>query len=46
MPEHVDVGEHEPAVEEHDLAVELDAGAVAADLAEAAQERDVDGCGH
>ena len=28
------------------LALELDAGAVAADLAESAEERDVDGCCH
>ena len=42
-PEHVEVGEHQPAVDEHDLAVELDAGAVAPDLAEAAEEGDLDG---
>ena len=41
--EHVEVGEHQPAVEQHDLAVDLDAGAVAADLAETAEEGDLDG---
>ncbi len=43
--EHVEVGEHEPAVEEHDRALDLDAGAVAADLAQPAEERDLDGVG-
>ena len=33
-PGHLDVGEHEPAVEDHDPTVHLDAGAVAADLPE------------
>ena len=40
---HVGVGEHQPAVEEHDPPVDLDAGAVAADLPEAAEEDDPDG---
>ena len=39
---HVEVGEHEPAVEEHDAPVDLDAGAVAADLPEAPEEDDPD----
>ena len=37
---HVGLGEHDPAVEDDDAAVELDARAVAADLPEAAQEDD------
>ena len=49
---HVRVGEHQPAVDEQDLAIgtvarrtaaELDRHAVAADLAEAAEEDDADG---
>ena len=44
--EHVGVGEHEPAVEEQDAALDLDHGAVAADLAEAAEEGDVNGSWH
>ena len=42
---HVGVGEHDPAVEDEDPAVDLDAGAVAADLAEAAEEDDADRLG-
>src|SRR5690606_8013467 len=45
-PEHVEVGEHEPAVDEDDLVLELDGGAVAADLPEAAEERDLDRLSH
>ena len=41
-PGHLDVGEHQPAVEDHDPPVDLEAGAVAADLAQAAQEDDPD----
>ncbi len=37
---HVGIGEHDPAVEDDDASVDLDAGAVAADLAEAAEEDD------
>ena len=44
--EHVDVGEHQPDVEQHDAAIHLDAGAVAPDLSEPAQERDDDGVRH
>ena len=44
--EHVDVGEHQPAVEEHDAAVDLDARAVAPDLPEPAEERDRDRSRH
>ncbi len=39
---HVGLGEHDPAVEDDDAALDLDAGAVAADLAEAAEEDDPD----
>ena len=39
---HVGLGEHEAAVEEHDAPVDLDAGAVAPDLAEASEEDDAD----
>ena len=39
-PQHVGVGEHEPAVEEHDAPLDLDGRAVATDLSEPAQERD------
>ena len=39
-PEHVEVGEHQAAVDEHDAVVDLDAGAVPPDLAETAEERD------
>ena len=42
---HVGVGEHDPAVEDEDPAVDFDAGAVAADLAEAAEEDDADRLG-
>ena len=38
--EHVGVGEHQAAVEQHDATVELDGRAVAADLAEPAEEGD------
>ena len=41
-PEHVEIGEHDAAVEQHDLVVDLDRGAVATDLAETAEERDGD----
>ena len=37
---HVGLGEHDPAVEDEDPPVDLDAGAVAADLAQAAEEDD------
>src|SRR5581483_430152 len=37
---HLDVGEHEPAIEEHEAVVDLDHRAVAADLTEAAEEGD------
>ena len=40
---HVGVGEHDPAVEDDDAAVDLDAGAVATDLTETAEEDDPDG---
>ena len=40
--EHVGVGEHQPAVEQHDAPGQLDRRAVAADLAEPAEERDAD----
>jgi hypothetical protein len=40
---HVDVGEHEPAVDEKDALVVLDRHAVAADLTEPAEEDDPDG---
>src|SRR5262245_41112548 len=39
---HLHVGKHQPAVEDDDPLGDLDAGAVAADLAEAAQEDDTD----
>ena len=42
----LELGEHQPAVEEQQLVVQLEDHAVAADLAEAAEERDRDGCGH
>ena len=42
-PGHVGVGEHDPAVEDDDAAVDLDAGAVAADLPQPAEEDDPDG---
>jgi hypothetical protein len=37
--EHVELGEHEPDVEQQDAALDLDAGAVAADLAQARRGR-------
>ena len=40
---HVGVGEHDPAVENDDAAVDLDAGTVTTDLAEPAEEDDADG---
>ena len=40
---HVGVGEHDPAVEDDDAAVDLDAGAVAADLPEPSEKDDTDG---
>ena len=43
MPGHVRLGEHEPAVEEQDPALDLDGGAVAPDLPQPAEERDGDG---
>ena len=39
---HVGVGEHDPAVDDEDAAVDLEAEAVAADLAEPAEEDDLD----
>ena len=42
----LELGEHQPAVEEQELVVLLQHHAVAADLAEAAEERDGDGSGH
>jgi hypothetical protein len=45
-PEHVDVREHEPAVQQEDAAVDLDAGAVPAYLAEPTEECDRDRSGH
>ena len=44
-PGHVGVGEHDPAVEDQDPPVHLDAGAVAPDLAQAAEEDDADRLG-
>ena len=40
---HVGVGEHQPAVDDEDAAVDLEAEAVAADLAQPAEEDDADG---
>src|SRR4051794_37569403 len=37
---HLHVGEHEPAVEQHDAAVDFDAGAVAPDLTQPPEEDD------
>src|SRR5690606_9333916 len=42
----LEFGEHEPAVEEEELVLALEDHAVAADLAEAAEERDGDGGSH
>ncbi len=42
----LELGEHQPAVEEQELVVLLEHHAVAADLAEAAEERDGDGRRH
>ena len=42
---HVGVGEHDAAVEDDDPAVDLDAGAVATDLSQTAEEDDADGFG-
>ena len=39
---HVGVGEHDPAVDEQDAIVDLDATAVAADLAQPAEEHNAD----
>ena len=39
-PEVLELGEHQPAVEQQELVLALDDHAVAADLAEAAEERD------
>ena len=44
--EHVGVGEHQPAVEDHDATVDLDARAVPPDLTEPAEEGDLDGLSH
>ena len=44
--EHVELGEHQTDVEQQDAAVDLDAGAVAPDLAQPAEERDLDGISH
>ena len=43
---HVGVGEHDPAVDEQDPLVDLDAAAVAPDLAQPAQEDDTDRVTH
>ena len=40
------LGEHQPAVDEQQPAGDLEDGAVATDLAEAAEERDLDGLRH
>src|SRR5690606_1398440 len=40
--QHLPLGEHPPAVEEHDLPVDRDGGAVPADLAEPAEDCDRD----
>jgi hypothetical protein len=45
-PEHVHVGEHQADVEQQDAPADLDAGAVAPDLAQAAEERDRDRLSH
>src|SRR5262249_14086978 len=37
---HVDVGEHQPAVDDEDAVIDLETEAVATDLAEPAEERD------
>ena len=42
-PRHVGLGEHDAAVEDDDAPLDLDAGTVAADLAESAEEDDPDG---
>jgi hypothetical protein len=42
---HLGVGEHDPAVEDHDPPIDLDAGAVAADLPQPAEEDHPDGGG-
>src|SRR3954465_15488067 len=47
-PGHVDVREHDPAVDDEDPALDLEAEAVAPDLAQATEEDDPDliwGCG-
>ena len=43
---HVGVGEHDPAVDEQDALVDLDAAAVAADLAQPAEKDDADRVTH
>ena len=43
---HVGVGEHDPAVDEQDPLVDLDAAAVAPDLAQPAQKDDADRVAH
>ena len=43
---HVDVGEHDPAVDDEDAALDFEAEAVAPDLPEAAQEDDGDRFAH
>jgi hypothetical protein len=40
-PEHVLLGEHQPTVDQRDLAVVFDGGAVAPDLTEPAEEGDL-----
>ena len=44
--EHLELGEHQAAVEQEELVLALEDHAVAADLAEAAEEGDGDGGGH
>ena len=43
---HLGLGEHDPAVDDEDAVVDLEAEAVAADLAEPAEEGDLDGLSH
>ena len=42
---HVGIGEHDPAVDDDDAALDLDTGAITADLAEPSEEDDPDGPG-
>jgi hypothetical protein len=45
-PEHVGLGEREPAVDDEDLTVDFDGGDVLADLAHPAERNDAQGFGH